>query len=65
MINCDLELVFDFYLFRSVPVYFIWLKYLSWFKYGFEAMLVNQWDSFGSIGNNIFLNLCKYAPFLY
>eukprot|EP00794_Sanderia_malayensis_P003788 gene3788-4311_t len=34
----------------SIPVYFVWLKYLSWFKYSFEALLVNQWDSFGSIG---------------
>eukprot|EP00794_Sanderia_malayensis_P003789 gene3789-4312_t len=34
----------------SVPAYFIWLKYLSWFKYSFEALLVNQWDSFGNIG---------------
>ncbi|XP_065053013.1 protein white-like isoform X1 [Rhopilema esculentum] len=34
---------------ESVPPYFIWLKYLSWFKYSFEALLVNQWDGFGSI----------------
>lgn len=34
---------------ESVPVYFIWLKYLSWFKYSFEALLVNQWDGFGSL----------------
>lgn len=34
----------------SVPVYFIWLKYLSWFKYSFEAASINQWETFGSIG---------------
>ena len=25
-----------------MPVYFVWLKYLSWFKYGFEALIINQ-----------------------
>ena len=29
---------------RSVPVWLSWLKYLSWFLYGFEALLVNQWS---------------------
>ncbi|CAH1245185.1 ABCG1 [Branchiostoma lanceolatum] len=28
---------------KSVPVYFIWLEYISWFKYGNEVMAVNQW----------------------
>ncbi|XP_060575749.1 protein white-like isoform X1 [Ruditapes philippinarum] len=28
----------------SVPVYFIWLEYLSWFKYSNELLMVNQWD---------------------
>ncbi|XP_058798527.1 protein white isoform X3 [Phymastichus coffea] len=27
----------------SVPVYFKWFSYLSWFKYGNEALLINQW----------------------
>ncbi|GAB0088557.1 Protein white [Sergentomyia squamirostris] len=29
----------------SVPIYFKWFSYLSWFKYGNEAMLINQWAS--------------------
>jgi len=29
---------------RSVPPYFKWLSYLSWFKYGNEALLINQWS---------------------
>jgi len=29
---------------RSVPVWLSWLKYLSWFLYGFEALLINQWE---------------------
>ncbi|KAJ8914462.1 hypothetical protein NQ315_011403 [Exocentrus adspersus] len=28
---------------NSIPVYLEWLSYLSWFKYGNEALLVNQW----------------------
>lgn len=27
----------------SVPTYLKWLSYLSWFKYGNEALLINQW----------------------
>nr|CAD7460512.1 unnamed protein product [Timema tahoe] len=27
----------------SVPIYFKWLSYLSWFKYANEALLINQW----------------------
>lgn len=34
---------------RTVPVYFIWLKYISWFMYGFEALIINQWKGYGSI----------------
>jgi hypothetical protein len=37
---------------RSVPVYFIWLKYLSWFMYGNEALLVNQWEGITTIDCN-------------
>ncbi|CAB3363689.1 Hypothetical predicted protein [Cloeon dipterum] len=28
----------------SVPPYFKWLSNLSWFKYGNEALLINQWS---------------------
>lgn len=27
----------------SVPVYFVWVKYISWFNYGNEALMINQW----------------------
>ncbi|KAK0174891.1 hypothetical protein PV327_010606 [Microctonus hyperodae] len=27
----------------SVPSYFKWFSYLSWFRYGNEALLINQW----------------------
>jgi len=28
----------------SIPDYFIWLEYISFFKYGFEAIVVNEWQ---------------------
>lgn len=27
----------------AVPFYFSWLRYLSWFMYGNEALSINQW----------------------
>lgn len=36
-------------MFRSVPPYFKWLSYLSWFKYGNEALLINQWNNIDTI----------------
>jgi hypothetical protein len=33
----------------SVPVYLIWLRYISWFSYANEALVINQWDSIESI----------------
>lgn len=33
----------------SVPPYFEWLSYLSWFRYGNEALLINQWASVDTI----------------
>jgi len=32
----------------SVPDYFIWLKYLSWFYYGAENLYVTQWKDSGA-----------------
>lgn len=29
---------------RSTPTYMIWVKYLSWFNYGNEALMINQWE---------------------
>ena len=28
---------------EDVPVYFDWLRYVSWFMYGNEALSINQW----------------------
>jgi hypothetical protein len=36
-------------MYSSIPVYFIWLKYLSWFLHGNEALSVNQWKGVQNI----------------
>lgn len=28
----------------AVPVYFDWMRYISWFMYGNEALSINQWS---------------------
>lgn len=33
----------------TVPVYFIWIKYISWFNYANEALMVNQWEGVSNI----------------
>nr|XP_031835364.1 protein white [Nomia melanderi]XP_031835365.1 protein white [Nomia melanderi]XP_031835366.1 protein white [Nomia melanderi] len=33
----------------SIPFYFKWVSYLSWFRYGNEALLINQWSQVESI----------------
>jgi ABC-type transport system involved in multi-copper enzyme maturation permease subunit len=33
----------------SVPDYFKWLSYFSWFRYGNEALMVNQWAGIDEI----------------
>ncbi|XP_062517800.1 protein white-like [Corticium candelabrum] len=35
---------------ESIPVYFYWISYVSWFYYGFEVLSVNEWA--GVTGGN-------------
>ncbi|XP_064087274.1 protein white-like [Macrobrachium nipponense] len=44
-------MVFGGFLLNSdtVPVYFIWIKYISWFNYANEALIVNQWEGVTNI----------------
>ncbi|XP_078321150.1 protein white-like [Crassostrea virginica] len=37
---------------RTVPVYFLWLKYSSWFMYSNELMILNQWTNVDRIECN-------------
>ena len=32
----------------SIPPYVIWMKYISWFYYGLENLLLNQWSDAGA-----------------
>ena len=32
-----------------MPVYFIWLKYLSWINYSNEIFVINQWNGINNI----------------
>ncbi|KAK7066125.1 ABC-2 type transporter [Halocaridina rubra] len=34
---------------EQIPPYFIWIKYISWFNYGNEALIINQWKGVGPI----------------
>ncbi|XP_048586786.1 protein white isoform X3 [Nematostella vectensis] len=34
----------------SIPVYFVWIEYTSFFKYSFELLSINQWQGHDSIG---------------
>ncbi|XP_071442996.1 protein white [Hetaerina americana] len=45
----------------SVPVYFKWLSYLSWFKYGNEALVINQWEGIDSISCERDNNTCMHT----
>lgn len=33
----------------SIPIYFKWLSYFSWFRYAFEALMINQWSGITEI----------------
>jgi ABC-type multidrug transport system permease subunit len=35
--------------FDSIPRYFIWLRYMSWFSYANELLVVNQWQNVTNI----------------
>jgi len=34
---------------NSVPVWYVWLQYISWFNYGNEALSINQWRDVDSV----------------
>ncbi len=43
-------------LLSSVPFYFLWLRYISWFNYANEALIINQWRNIDSISCSSALN---------
>ncbi|KAI6192920.1 ABC transporter ATP-binding protein/permease wht-1 [Aphelenchoides fujianensis] len=51
--------------FNAIPVYFRWLAYLSWFRFGFEGMEINQWADIGPIAGCEHLNRTRdWAPYV-
>ncbi|XP_047133027.1 protein white isoform X1 [Hydra vulgaris] len=34
---------------KSIPIYFIWLKWLSWFKYSAECLQIIQWHDYDGL----------------
>jgi ATP-binding cassette, subfamily G (WHITE), eye pigment precursor transporter len=43
-----------------VPSYFIWLRYISWFNYANELLLINQWSNIDNIPCNNNQSVCFY-----
>ena len=41
-----------------MPKYFFLLKYLSWFNYASDALIINQWKGIDKIGCDKELALC-------
>ncbi|XP_023321334.1 protein white [Eurytemora carolleeae] len=53
LFTTPLMLVGGFYLNTgSIPIYLRWLKYLSWYYYAFEALMINQWQGVENISCN-------------
>ena len=34
---------------RTIPVYFVWLKYISWYYYAYDAYLIVVFENYGPI----------------
>ncbi|VDM71210.1 unnamed protein product, partial [Strongylus vulgaris] len=35
----------------TLPPYVSWIQYLSWFRYGFEALAINQWQEVNGVNS--------------
>ena len=42
MENTAIVMLFD--LIRSIPAWLSWIRYISWFYYGYSALMINQWS---------------------
>ncbi len=43
---------------ETTPKYFLWIRYLSWFNYANEALVVNQWHGVEDIRCHTDPTLC-------
>ena len=39
--------------FSDVPVWLTWVSNLSWFRFAFEALAINQWENIDDIGKSM------------
>ena len=46
------------YFISSIPVYFIWLRYISWLSYSNEILVINQWKGITDIGCDANATIC-------
>ena len=43
------NIINEIFISSTVPVYLVWLKYISWYYYAFDSILIIIWTSVGSI----------------
>ena len=55
--RCDYLKIITKFTISTIPRYFLIFKYMSWFGYANEAMLINQWNGIENIG-------CDTKPYL-
>ena len=46
----------------SLFAWLSWLEYISWFKYGFEALMINEWEGFQFANSTIQACLNSSSP---
>nr|UOU03356.1 ATP-binding cassette subfamily G-like 6-1 [Brachionus rubens] len=45
---------------ESTPDYFVWVKYISWFYYTFDSLMIELWKTYDSIPcSQLFINVTK------
>ena len=38
-----------YFLLRSIPAWLAWIRFISWFYYGYSALMINQWSGVENI----------------
>lgn len=48
------------YYFSTIPDSLKWLRYISWFNFGFENFMINQWRDVHKIDGNYKIDVVKF-----
>jgi hypothetical protein len=40
---------------QTIPIYFYWIKYASYFGYSYEAVAINEWSHIDYIPGNVLI----------